>query len=107
TFKALIILLVPISALTIAESLPLVHFVFSHTRLRASDLQATSLTLACFSIGMFAWGAQNILARGFYATRDTITPAVVGTVMTALNIPVYWWLARHTQYVGLALASSF
>jgi peptidoglycan biosynthesis protein MviN/MurJ (putative lipid II flippase) len=56
---------------------------------------------------MFAWGAQYILARGFYATRDTITPAVVGTVMTALNIPVYWWLSHHMQYVGLALASSF
>jgi len=106
TFKALIILLVPISALTIAESLPLVHFVFSHTRLQASDLKATSLTLACFSIGMFAWGAQNILARGFYAARDTITPAVVGTVTTLLSLPLYWLLVRKEQHLGLALASS-
>src|ERR1700723_2466534 len=106
-FKGIVFLLVPISALTIAQSLPLVHLVFSHTRLRAPDMQATAVTLAFFSIGMFAWGAQYNLARGFYATRDTITPAIVGTVMTALNIPVYWWLARHMQYVGLALASSF
>ena len=106
TFKALIILLVPISALTIAESLPLVHFVFSHTRLRASDLQATSLTLACFSIGMFAWGAQNFRARGFYATRDTITPAVVGTATTLFSLPLYWLLVRKEQHLGLALASS-
>jgi putative peptidoglycan lipid II flippase len=105
-FKGIVFLLVPISALTIAQSLPLVHLVFSHTRLRASDMQATAVTLAFFSIGMFAWGAQYNLARGFYATRDTITPAVVGTIMTALNLPLYWWLVRRSQHLGLALASS-
>jgi putative peptidoglycan lipid II flippase len=105
-FKGIVFLLVPISALTIAQSLPLVHLVFAHTRLRAPDMQATAVTLAFFSIGMFAWGAQYNLARGFYATRDTITPAVVGTVMTALNLPLYWWLVRRSQHVGLALASS-
>jgi putative peptidoglycan lipid II flippase len=55
---------------------------------------------------MFAWGAQNILARGFYATRDTITPAVVGTVTTLLSLPIYWLLVRRLDYVGLALAST-
>jgi len=55
---------------------------------------------------MFAWAAQNILARAFYATRDTITPAVVGTGITFLSLPAYWWLAHHYQYLGLAAASS-
>jgi putative peptidoglycan lipid II flippase len=105
-FKGIVFLLVPISALTIAQSLPLVHLVFSHTRLQAPDMQATAVTLALFSIGMFAWGAQYNLARGFYATRDTITPAVVGTAMTLLNLPLYWWLVKRSQHVGLALASS-
>ena len=106
TFKGIILMLVPISALTMAQSLPLVHLVFSHTRLRGPDLEATGVILAYFSIGLFGWGAQYILARGFYATRDTITPAVVGTALTALNIPVYWWLVRRAQHLGLALASS-
>jgi putative peptidoglycan lipid II flippase len=106
TFKGLIFLLLPISALTIAQSVPIVNLVFSHTRMHGPDLYATGQTLAYFSIGMFAWGAQYILARGFYATRDTITPAIVGTLMTALNVPVYWWLAHHMQHLGLALASS-
>jgi putative peptidoglycan lipid II flippase len=106
TLKGLILLLVPVSALTMALSSPLVYLVFSHTRLRALDLEATASTLVFFSVGMFAWGAQNILARGFYATRDTLTPAVVGTGLTFLNIPVYWLLVRRYQYVGLAFASS-
>jgi putative peptidoglycan lipid II flippase len=106
TFKGLIILLVPISAFTIAESPYVVQLVFSHTRLQASDLQATAATLALFSIGMFAWGAQNLLARGFYSTRDTWTPALVGTAFTILDIPLYWWLVRREQHLGLAMASS-
>lgn len=106
TMKGLILLLVPVSALTIAQSRPLVYLVFSHTRLRGPDLDATASTLVCFSIAMFAWGAQNILARGFYAAQDTITPAVVGTALTFLNLPVYWLLAHWLQHRGLALASS-
>jgi putative peptidoglycan lipid II flippase len=96
----------PISALTIAQSTPLVYFVFSHTRLHGPDFEATSATLRVFSIAMFAWALQNILARAFYAARDTITPAVVGTGLTFLSLPVYWWLARHFQHLGLAFASS-
>jgi putative peptidoglycan lipid II flippase len=106
TMKGLIVLLVPISALTIAQSTPLVYFVFSHTRLHAPDFQATSATLRVFSIGMFAWALQNILARAFYAARDTITPAVVGTGLTFLSLPFYSLLVRHFQHLGLALASS-
>jgi len=106
TLKGLLLLLVPISALSIAQSKPLVYLVFSHTRLRGPDLDATAATFVFFSLGMFAWGVQNILARAFYATRDTLTPAVVGTALTFLNLPVYWLLVRHSQHLGLALASS-
>jgi len=106
TLKGVILLLLPISALTIAQASPLVHLIFSHTRLSARDLEATASTLAVFSLSMFAWGAQNILARGFYATRDTLTPAVSGTIFTVLNLPVYWLLVHRMQHLGLALASS-
>jgi putative peptidoglycan lipid II flippase len=106
TLKGLLIPLLPISALFIAQSTPLVHFLFSHTRLRGSDFEATSAALRVFSLGMFAWAMQNILARAFYAARDTITPAVVGTGITFLSLPLYWWLAHRFQYLGLAWAST-
>ncbi len=106
TMKGMILLLMPISALTIAMNQPLVHLLYTHSKMSEPDLAATAATLSVFSLGMLAWGAQNILARGFYAARDTITPAVVGTALTFLNLPVYWLLVRHYQHLGLALASS-
>ena len=106
TLKGLLLMIVPVSTLTIALSRPLVFFVFSHTRLHVPDLNATAAALALFSISMFAWGAQNILARGFYAGRNTLRPALIGTAITFLNLPVYWLLVKPMQFKGLALASS-
>ncbi len=106
TMKGLILLLMPISALAVALAQPVVFLVYSHTRMKAPDLHATGAALAVFSLGMFAWGAQNILARGFYAARDTLTPAVTGTALTLLSLPVYRWMAHHYQYLGLAVAST-
>ena len=106
TLKGVILALVPISALTIAQSRPLVYLVFTHTKLRGSDFDATASALAYFSLGMVAWAVVNILARGFYAARDTLTPAVSGTMLTFLNLPVYWLLVRRFQFRGLALACS-
>lgn len=106
TLKGLLLMMVPVSALTIAMNRPLVYFVFSHTRLHPPDLEATAAALALFSIGMFAWGAQGILARGFYAGRNTLRPALIGTAITFLNLPVYWFLVKPMQFKGLALASS-
>lgn len=104
--RGLILILVPVSALAIALHQPVVYFVFSHTKLHSGDIQSTAACLAFFCIGMFAWGTQNLLSRGFYAIHDTVTPAVVGTIMTVLSLPLYWVLSRHWRQVGLAAASS-
>lgn len=106
TLKGLILFLIPISAITIVLRDPIIHFVFSHTRLLAGDFNATSAALALFSVGMFSRGAQTLVSRGFNATHDTLTPAVVGTAFTFLTLPIYWWCARRWGYLGLAAASS-
>jgi len=106
TVKGLLLCIVPISALTISQSSSVIYFVFSHTRLHGTDFQSTALALSVFSLSMFAWAAQYIYSRGFYATHNTWTPAVVGTLVTALNLPVYRLLVHRYQYLGLAMASS-
>jgi putative peptidoglycan lipid II flippase len=104
--RGLILILLPVSALTIVLHQPVVYLVFSHTKMHLGDIRATAQCLVFFSIGMFAWGTQNLLSRGFYALRDTVTPAVIGTVMTLFSLPVYWFLSHHWKHVGLAAASS-
>jgi putative peptidoglycan lipid II flippase len=107
TLKGLVLALVPVSALTVVLTKPLIYFVFSHTRLKETDFLATSVALALFSLGMFARGAQNLISRGFNAAHDTATPAIAGTAFTFLTLPIYWYSARHWGIAGLAAASSF
>ncbi len=106
TLETLLLLLVPVAALGMAESHPLVRVVFARTRLGPADFDQTAAALVWFLVGLAGWGAQNLLARGFYAMRDTLTPAVVGTAFTILNLPVYALLVRRWGHQGLALASS-
>ena len=104
--KALILFLVPDIGIGRCVEQASYLFCFSHTRLRAEDFQATGVALALFSIGIFARSAQNLFARGFYAIHDTIIPAVLGTSVTVLSLPVYWYCARRGDFEGLAAASS-
>jgi putative peptidoglycan lipid II flippase len=104
--KALLFLIVPVSALVIAQSEPIVYLVFSHTRLKGPDVAATAAALAMFSLGMFAWAGQYLLSRGFYAIHNSWTPALVGTATTLASLPLYAYLVHHYGYRGLALASS-
>jgi putative peptidoglycan lipid II flippase len=106
SLKGLVLFLLPLSALAVVLSKPVVYFVFSHTRLRAEDFEATGAALAIFSIGIFARSAQNLVSRGFYAVHDTITPALLGTGVTVLSLPIYWYCARQWHFRGLAVASS-
>ncbi len=104
--KGMLAMVVPVSALLIAQSEPFVYLVFSHTRLRGPDFHATGLALALFALGMFAWAAQYLLSRGFFAIHNSWTPAVVGTAVTVASLPVYRYLVHHHGYWGLSLASS-
>ena len=106
TLRAVIFLILPLSVLMGVGSKPLVYLVFSGTRLTPTDIEATAAALALFSVGTFAWAVQAILARGFYARKDTWTPMLVGSGVTLLSIPLYAWLAERYQHLGLALASS-
>jgi len=104
--KGMLAMMLPVSALLVAQSEPLVYLVFSHTRLRGPDFHATGIALALFALGMFAWAGQYLLSRGFFAIHNSWTPAVVGTAVTVASLPVYRYLVHRHGYWGLALASS-
>jgi putative peptidoglycan lipid II flippase len=74
-------------------------------RLTRTDALATSTYLAIFAISLALWSAQGIYARAFYAARNTLTPAISGTVVTVVSIPIYAMLFHHIGVAGLAIAS--
>jgi putative peptidoglycan lipid II flippase len=73
---------------------------FSHT-----DAATTTRLFAILAITLAIWSVQGIYARAFYAASDTKTPAITGTLITVLSIPMYWALFHARGLTGLVLAS--
>jgi putative peptidoglycan lipid II flippase len=57
------------------------------------------------AITLAIWAVQGIYARAFYAASNTRTPAITGTVITLLSIPIYAMLFHSFSLEGLAVAS--
>ncbi len=69
------------------------------------DALATARYFALFALSLALWSAQGIYARAFYAARNTLTPAISGTLVTLVSIPVYALLFHRIGLAGLALVS--
>ena len=69
------------------------------------DVRLTAQYFAIFALSLALWSAQGIYARAFYAARNTLVPAISGTVVTCVSIPIYAVLFHHIGVVGLAIAS--
>ncbi|MHC1729169.1 MAG: murein biosynthesis integral membrane protein MurJ [Syntrophobacteraceae bacterium] len=99
-------LLVPLSLWMILVSEPTIRLIFQQGRFSAADTAHTALLLQILLVCVACWGYQQVLGRAFYARLDTLTPAVLGTAITLLMIPVYYFLTVKIGAVGVACASA-
>lgn len=78
---------------------------FRGGRFHRSDAAEMTQLFAVLSVTLGVWAVQGIYARAFYAASDTRTPAITGTLITVLSVPLYWLLFRAHGLEGLAIAS--
>lgn len=75
----------------------------------AFDWPATVTTadaLAAFVLSIAAQSLTYVLARAYYALRDTYTPLILGIAGDAIGLLAAFWLAPMYGVAGLALAFS-
>ena len=84
--RFVLFLTVPASVYIIVLALPIVQFLFQSGKFTASDSHLTATLLVAYTIGLFAWSAQAIVARGFYALKNSRTPVIIGTLVTVLFV---------------------
>ena len=78
---------------------------FRGGRFHHKDASETTLLFSILSLTLGVWAVQGIYARAFYASSDTKTPAITGTLITVLSLPLYWLFFRSHGLAGLAIAS--
>lgn len=99
-------LLIPMSVWMAVVSEPVVRLIFEQGSFGDRDTRETALLLIIMLSAVCFWGVQQILGRAFYARRDTLTPAILGTLITCVSIPAFYILTRQGGVHGVAVASS-
>ena len=88
-------LTVPTSVLLVVLARPLITVVYQHGKFTGADTESAIPALMLYAIGVWAWSAQAVVARAFYAKNDTWTPVLAGTFVTFfIFVPLNFILAR-------------
>lgn len=93
---------------------PLVSVLFERGAWSRTDTVATAWALSFFALGLAAFALQELLARAFYALRNTIAPVTVAVGGLILNVALSLTLiqvvrgaeAGQGAHGGLALANA-
>lgn len=80
--------------------------VYGRTRLAPDEIASVAQALTLCALGLAAWAAQPLLARGFYALGNTWTPALLGTAVALAAWPLYGIARERFGIAGLAVTSA-
>ena len=112
--RGILFLSLPASVGLIVLAVPAVATIYQHNKWTADDTLATAWALQFFALGLVGFALQEVLARAFYALRDTATPVTIGVGGMLLNVALSLLLIRVVQgqpytqgpFGGLALANT-
>ena len=102
---ALLLTLPGAAALIVMPDL-VVSVLFERGAFGAAETSATSAALAAYAIGLPAYVLIKVLAPGFFAREDTVTPVKIAALCVAINLVLNLVLMGPLLHVGIALATA-
>jgi putative peptidoglycan lipid II flippase len=103
SLRLLLFVMLPLTALAIVVRTPLVEVLFGYGLFGRPAIELTADTLLFFLVGLAAHSLIAVLARAFYAGRDTRTPVLAAILAVAVNVTLGVVLAGPMGLRGLAL----
>ena len=105
TMRALSIV-IPFSVFLMVIRHEVVFILFQRGRFDAAATALTAHLLPFLLLGAFAFSAQTVVVRGYYAMQNTLFPALLGTVAVLLSIPFFLVGMDRMGASGVALGVS-
>jgi putative peptidoglycan lipid II flippase len=99
-------LVIPFSVLLMVLRYEIVLILFQRGKFDATATEHLAVVLIFLLVGAFALTANTIVPRAFYATQDTLFPAIYGTIAVLLSLPLYMIGLQIMGTNGVALAIS-
>lgn len=110
--RMVLLVAVPAALALLVLAGPILVTLFQYGAMSERDVAMASLSLRAYTLGLAAFMLIKVLAPGFYARKDMVTPVSIGIRAMAANmvlnialvVPLYQlWNIGH---MGLALATS-
>jgi putative peptidoglycan lipid II flippase len=99
------IAMMPLSAIMMALSLPIVKTVYQYGAFKNQDSQLVASILIASSLGMFIFLARDVLVRVFYALGDGSTPFKISMVNIFFNFLFDYLLWKPFGAAGITLST--
>ncbi len=93
------------ASLMMALAQPIVGLIFGGGHFTPADVHTTAVFFILYTLSLFAWSAQAIYARAFYAAGITWLPMAASMVILVVAFPLYGLGYRWMGSGGLAIAS--
>jgi putative peptidoglycan lipid II flippase len=98
-----IFLVIPFSVLFMVLRQEIVMILFQRGAFDAQATQITAGILPYFMAGAFAFSAQTIVSRGYYALQNTLFPAIFSTLCVLASLPMIYGFMKIMDIKGVAL----
>ena len=109
SLRLMLFVMLPATALGIVLRRQVITLLFDYGKFDAYAVDLTSDALFYFLLALASEGLIIILARAFYAGRDTLTPVIAATTAVAVNVAfglaTVWTLGLPGLALGLAIGS--
>jgi putative peptidoglycan lipid II flippase len=99
-------MVIPFSVLLMVLRSEVVRIIFQRGKFDAAATALTAEVLIFLLIGTFAFAAYTVVVRGYFATQNTLFPALYGTIVVIVSIPLYLLGMNLLGVRGVALAVS-
>ena len=99
-----VLLAVPSAAALAVLALPLVSTLFQYGRFSVEDAWMTRQALVAYSAGLVGMILVKILAPGFYARQNVLTPVKIGILTLVATQAMNFAFVGPLKHAGLALA---
>src|SRR5687768_16119554 len=98
-----VLLAVPSAVALAVLALPLIAMLFQYGRFGTEDALMTQRALIAYSIGLVGMILVKILAPGFYARQNVVTPVKIGLLTLLATQAMNLAFVGHLKHAGLAL----
>jgi putative peptidoglycan lipid II flippase len=102
--RVTLLLALPAAAALAVLALPLIAALFHYGQFSAQDAWMTRDALVAYSLGLVGMILVKILAPGFYARQNVVTPVKIGLLTLAATQAMNFAFVGPFKHAGLALA---